>query len=165
MSEEQDDYLEDNTDSIGILWVKIGLFIWGLGIALSLITAGGFGIYYVLFLILGAVCLITCPCIGAGIIGGTIGLWALMLTYAVGILMYTSAIASIFGILSPITLIARSSRNIETITIVSIYFLVHLLVGYYIDDIGVYEIVFNPNLPTPEEIQNLLNNILNKDIF
>lgn len=139
---DDDFFIDLDNESLPILWVKFGILLWLSGIGLSLIVAGGFGIYYLLFLILGSVCLITCPCIGIGIIGATVGIWASMVMAATYIMVFTSAIATILGILGPMTLIQEDNRNEETISMVTIYFLFNLLVGYYIGDIGVYKVLF-----------------------
>jgi hypothetical protein len=136
-------FLDYENDLLPATWIKLGILIWGLGITAAGVVAFGFGIYYLLFLILGSVCLITCPCIGIGILGGTVGIWASMLYLAGGILKYTSAIATIFGILSPITLIQESNRNEETIVMVAFTWVFNLLVAYYINDIGVYESILS----------------------
>jgi hypothetical protein len=65
-----------------------------------------------------------------------------MVMAATYIMVFTSAIATILGILGPMTLIQEDNRNEETISMVTIYFLFNLLVGYYIGDIGVYKVLF-----------------------
>jgi hypothetical protein len=144
----------NETVNIALQWVKYVNIIWLIGLALAASAATGIGIYYILFLILGAVCLITCPCIGIGIIGATVGLWTIFVAIAFGILLYTAAIASVVGIILPIFLLFN--RDLKTIIIVTLYFLIHLFIVFSIYQNGGYNIILNKKLPTIEELQDLM---------
>jgi len=157
----------DNTQSnenfnITLGWIKLINLIWLLGLFIAGSAAVGIGIYYVLFLILGAICLVTCPCIGMGIIGGTIGLWVILITTAFGVIFYTAAIASLVAIVSPIFLLFNRDR--KTIITIVIYFIIHLFIGSTIYQNGGYDVVFNKKLPTVEELQDLMKFQKKKDL-
>jgi len=157
----------DNTQSnenfnITIGWIKLINLIWLLGLFIAGSAAVGIGIYYVLFLILGAICLVTCPCIGMGIIGGTIGLWVILITTAFGVIFYTAAIASLVGIITPIFLLFNRDRR--TVIVVAIYFFIHLFIGSSIYKNGGYDVVFSKKLPTVEELQDLMKFQKKKDL-
>jgi hypothetical protein len=79
----------------------INWIILGSGVFVAASLSGGFGIYALLLMILGVLTTCICPCIGAGIAGGTVALWSTLVI----INIYIGIIAlGILAILSPIGL-------------------------------------------------------------
>jgi len=119
---------------------QITMAIWGAGLSVSLITGFGMSLYFLLLLILGAVLLIVCPCIGVGVMGATGGLWALLLTAAVTIMAYTAILASLIGICSPFCLRGKNDSASKLLIIINC--IVHLVVLSYLNSAGVLDSVF-----------------------
>lgn len=147
MSNERSGNIDLISAALSIVWC-----IWGLGLGLAGVVAAGFGIYYILFLILGSVLLITCPCIGVSIIGGTLGTWGFLLLVSVGIILYTSTFATIAAFFLPVVLIFQRDKKI---LFVIFTFLIHCFIGYFLLKTGAPNIVFSS--PTLDNFSNYLN--------
>lgn len=150
---KKDLYMGNKTP--GIYGVLIVLYIWIFGLGLTSVAAAGFGIYYVLFLILGAVLLVTCPCIGLGVIGATLGIWGLLLTIAIGILIYTATFATLVAVFLPLTLFAGADS--KTFRSVLLVFIIHCVVGFYLVKTGAIDLVLGDGLPSVEKIKKVIN--------
>jgi len=100
----------------------IVLFIWCLGLAVAGVGAFGFALYFILILILGAILMIVCPCIGFGVFAGMAGIWALLIAGAIYIIGFTSVVAALFAFISICCLRPNTSKETWIITIISGFF-------------------------------------------
>lgn len=121
-------------------FLKIVFGIWAIGLSVASALFFGMGIYYVLFLILGAVLLITCPCIGALVMGSTLTIWFTLLVYSVLVLIYTAAIAILASaLLMPISWFIYkdpASRWLGTLVLI-----LHVLLWQGMKEIGAVKVI------------------------
>lgn len=94
----------------GKKFAGILVVLWFTGVSIGVILASAFTLYWVLFLILGTVCLIVCPCLGLGIIGAATSYWLLLRYLALNVFLYTGFVVSCVAALAPLTLIKDRSR-------------------------------------------------------
>ena len=135
-------------------------YIWLLGLSATALCCSGYALYFILMLIFGAVLTIACPCIGLGVIGATIGIWGMLYVIAIGIMLYTACIASAVALLTPLSLLG--TRNSRLVTLVISVFVLHILLGVYLDKIGAVNMVLNNFPPHAENVIDVISVIRGK---
>lgn len=149
-----------SSQNMGVKWLNAALMVWGFAFVVASVEAFGFALFFVLLLIFGAILLIVCPCIGAGVIGSTAAVWAFLLLIAFTTLVYAASIASVIGLTSPLALLGRNDQNGKVAIIVN--FGIHLLVAYWLYDTGLYKVVFSFDAVRPEQIPASVRNLFSK---
>ena len=109
----------------------INWYILGGGVAVVASISGGFGLYALLLIILGILTSCICPCIGLGIAGGAVGIWALLVI----INIYTGIFTlGAMAILSPIGLVLSLFQKDKVSNLLIFSFIVQILISW----IGLY---------------------------
>lgn len=97
----------------------IVLLIWWLGLSAAALAASGLALYFILFLILGAILMIVCFPIGLAVFAGTGGVWAMLIAAAILVIELTGVAASIFALVSICCLRPTTSKQTLIITMIS----------------------------------------------